>query len=107
MKVKTKDIVRGRFVDLLIEYLSLQGEDIGRIASNSFNFPVVEGEEEAWVEILVKIPKDDEGYEKREDYELKEAEKIAKKEAAEKIKQKKIERDKKRREEKKKEEEGE
>lgn len=107
MKVKTKDIVRGRFVDLLMEYLSLQGEDIGKIASNSFNFPVVEGEEEAWVEILVKIPKDDDGYEKREDYELKEAEKIAKKEAAEKIKQKKIERDKKRREEKKKEEEGE
>ena len=92
MKTTTANTIRERYLSAIMSYFT--DEDVGKIASNSFNFPIVEDGEEGWIEIVVKIPKDDEGYAKREEYTMK--------------CKKKIERDKKAREErKKKKEEGE
>lgn len=102
MKNTTANAIRERYLSAIMSYFT--DEDIGRITSNSFNFPIVEGDEEGWVEIVVKIPKEsgDEGYDKREEYRLKLEEKAQKAEERQKAKEKKIERDKKMREEKKK-----
>lgn len=78
-------------------------EDLGVIASNSFNFPIVaEDGEEGWVEIVVKVTKDggDDGYLKREQYADKVAEQKVKAEEKQRQKPKKIERDEKTRAEK-------
>lgn len=106
MKTTTANTIRERYLSAIMSYFT--DEDIGRIASNSFNFPIVEDGEEGWVEIVVRIPKEDEGYEKREEYEMKLKEKEERAKAQAEAKAKKIERDKKMREEKKrkKEEEG-
>ena len=71
MKTTTANIIRERYLSAIMSYFT--DEDIGRIASNSFNFPIVEDGEEGWVEIVVKVPKEtgDEGYGKREEYTLK------------------------------------
>lgn len=106
MKNTTANVVRERYLSAIMSYFT--DEDIGKIASNSFNFPIVEDGEEGWIEIVVKIPKDDEGYAKREEYTMKCKERIDKAKANAEAKAKKIERDKKAREErKKKKEEGE
>lgn len=105
MKTTTANIIRERYLSAIMSYFT--DEDIGRIASNSFNFPIVEDGEEGWIEIVVKIPKDDEGYAKREEYTMKCKEKIDKAKASAEAKAKKIERDKKAREEKKKKKEEE
>lgn len=104
MKNTTANAVRARVLDAIMAYFVEANEDCGKIASNSFNFPIVEGDEEGWIEIVVKIPKEDgdEGYSKREEYELKCEEREAKAKEREKAKAKKIERDKKEREERKK-----
>lgn len=88
MKVAVANKVRARIIEAIMAYFVEAEEDCGMIASNSFNFPICEDGEEGWVEIVVKIPKDaddgDDGYAKREEYELKCAEratKQAKKEA--------------------------
>ena len=101
MKTTTANIIRERYLSAIMSYFI--DEDIGRIASNSFNFPIVEDGEEGWVEIVVKVPKEtgDEGYGKREEYTLKVKEKEEKAKASAEAKAKKIERDKKMREEKK------
>ena len=101
MKTTTANIIRERYLSVIMSYFT--DEDIGRIASNSFNFPIVEDGEEGWVEIVVKVPKEtgDEGYGKREEYALKIKEKEEKAKASAEAKAKKIERDKKMREEKK------
>lgn len=111
MKLANANKIRAQYIEELITYFtsggSSDGEDCGQIASNSFNFPVVADDgEEGWVEIVVKIPKEDEGYEKREEYQMKLKEKEEKKKAQAEAKAKKIARDKKMREEKKKEKEG-
>lgn len=107
MKNTTANVIRERYLNAIMNYFS--SEDIGKITSNSFNFPIVEGDEEGWVEIVVKIPKEtgDEGYDKREEYRLKLEERAQKAEERQKAKEKKIERDKKLREEKKKKKEEE
>ena len=106
MKTTTANTIRERYLSAIMSYFT--DEDVGKIASNSFNFPIVEDGEEGWIEIVVKIPKDDEGYAKREEYTMKCKEKIDKAKANAEAKAKKIERDKKAREErKKKKEEGE
>lgn len=108
MKVKNANVVRGKFTEMFMAYMKEQGEDVGQMASNTFNFPVVQDGEEGWVEVVVKVPKTDDGYEKRAEYKMKEKEKAEEKERKAKEKAKKIERDQKRREEKKRrEEEGE
>ena len=106
MKNTTANVIRERYLSAIMSYFT--DEDVGKIASNSFNFPIVEDGEEGWIEIVVKIPKDDEGYAKREEYTMKCKEKNDKAKANAEAKAKKIERDKKAREErKKKKEEGE
>ena len=106
MKLENANKIRQKVVDAIMAYFVEADEDCGMIASNSFNFPVVsEDGEEGWVEIVVKIPKEDEGYEKRDEYSLKiEQKKIRLAEQAKKKKEK-IERDKKLREKKKQEKE--
>ena len=87
MKLANANKIRKQYIEELLTYFrcdgSSDGEDCGMITSNSFNFPVVADDgEEGWVEIVVKIPKDtedgDEGYSKREDYQMKCAAKVAK-----------------------------
>lgn len=103
MKLANANKIRTRVLEAIMAYFLEANEDCGKIASNSFNFPIVADDgEEGWIEIVVKIPKEDEGYEKRDEYQMKLKEKADKKAEREKAKQKKIEKDKKMREEKKK-----
>lgn len=101
MKVATANKIRKYYIEKLFAFLSAEEEDCGMITSNSFNFPHVEDEEECSVEIVVKVTKEDETYEKREEYAIKLREKAEKAEKAKIAKEKKIERDKKAREKKK------
>lgn len=82
MKVAVANKVRARVIEAIMAYFVEAEEDCGMIASNSFNFPICENGEEGWVEVVVKIPKDsddgDDGYAKREEYELKCAERATK-----------------------------
>lgn len=96
MTLKNANAVRAEFTSKLMQFLSEQNEDCGMIASNSFNLPVVVDGEEGWIEIVVKVPKDegDEGFLKREDYTMSCKEKAAKAAEKEKAKAAKIERDK-------------
>ena len=106
MKLANANAIRARIIRALDDYFDKCGEDVGMIASNSFNFPVVaEDGEEGWVEVVVKVPKgtkDEEydGYGRREQYELDLKEKAEKKAEAEKKKAAKIAKDKTRREKK-------
>ena len=106
MKLANANKIRKQYIEELLTYFrcdgSSDGEDCGMITSNSFNFPVVADDgEEGWVEIVVKIPKEDEGYEKREEFQMKMKKKEEKKQAQAESKAKKIERDKKMCEERK------
>lgn len=71
MKTSSANLVRATIVENLFNHMATCGEDVGMIASNSFNFPVVHDAEEGWVEIVVKVVKDEEGYEKRSQYDEK------------------------------------
>lgn len=105
MKLANANKIRKQYIEELLTYFrcdgSSDGEDCGMITSNSFNFPVVADGEEGWVEIVVKIPKEDDGYEKREEYEMKVKEKEEKKKVQAEAKAKKIAKDKARREKEK------
>ena len=103
MKTANANKLRAKAIEAIMAYFVEANEDCGMIASNSFNFPVVADDgEEGWIEVVVKIPKEDEGYEKREEYEMKIKERAEKAKAQAEAKAKKIERDRKVREEKKK-----
>lgn len=103
MKLANANKIRARILEAIMAYFVEANEDCGQIASNSFNFPIVADDgEEGWVEIIVKIPKEDEGYEKREEYKMKVKEKEEKAKVQAEAKAKKIEKDKKIREQKKK-----
>ena len=82
MKLNTANKVRAKVIEAIMAYFVEAEEDCGMIASNSFNFPICEDGEEGWVEVVVKIPKDtgddDDGYSKREDYQMKCEAKVAK-----------------------------
>lgn len=108
MKVAIANAIRGQYIEELLAYFhcddSVDGEDVGMIASNAFNFPVVTEEgEEGWVEVVVKVPKydGDEGYALREEYEMKVRERAEKAKAQAEAKAKKIAKDKARREKEK------
>ena len=101
MKLANANKIRVKVLEAIMAYFVEADEDCGQIASNSFNFPIVEDGEEGWIEIVVKIPKEDEGYEKREEYKLKCQKKVEDAKAKAEAKAKKIERDKKAREAKK------
>lgn len=103
MKTANANKFRAKAIEAIMAYFVEAGEDCGMIASNSFNFPIVaEDGEEGWIEVVVKIPKEDDGYEKREEYDMKTKERAEKRKAQAEAKTKKIERDRKAREEKKK-----
>lgn len=105
MKLSLANQYRGEMVSILKDFLSEKvGDDIGMVNSNTINFPIVVEGEEGWCEIVVKITKDDsdDGYLKRQEYEMKLEEKKVKAEERKVAKEKKIERDKKMREKKKK-----
>lgn len=105
MKLNLANKFRGEFVAKMMDFLKAEiGDDIGMINSNTVNFPIVVDGEEGWCEIVVKVTKDDsdDGYAKREEYDMKLVEKKQKEEERKKAKEKKIEQDKKLREEKKK-----
>ena len=72
MKTANANKFRAKAIEAIMAYFVEAGEDCGMIASNSFNFPIVaEDGDEGWIEIVVKIPKEDDGYEKREEYKIK------------------------------------
>lgn len=105
MKIVVANELRTKYLDLVTK--ALADEDIGMIASNAINFPIVTDEgEEGWVEITVKIPKSkdegDDGYAKREEYSLKCAERDAKAKEKAEAKARKIAKDKAEREARKK-----
>ena len=89
---KFADRIRKMYIEDLYHIFFEKGEDIGMIASNSFNFPVVLDGEEGFVEIVVKVPKDgsDDNYLKRTAYTDKLANKAAKAEKAKAKKEKAI-----------------
>ena len=107
MKLANANAIRASVVENLFVHMSdYCGEDCGMITSNSFNFPVVVDGEEGWVEVVVKVPKDDgdDGYGKREEYSLKLAANAERAKAKAEAKAKKIAKDKAKRANAKKEE---
>ena len=102
MKNSIANPIRTNFINRLMSVFA--DEDVGMIASNSFNLPVVaEDGTEGWVEIVVKIPKDggDDGYLKRQQYEIDCKDKAEKAKAKAESKAAKVAKDKARREAKK------
>ena len=100
LTTKEANEVRAEYVKDFINFAKEKyGDDIALINSNSFNFPIVYGDKEGFIEVVVKVPKsdDDECYAKREEYILKLKEQAEKKAAAEEKKKKKIAADEKRR----------
>lgn len=96
---------RPEYVKQFFDFAKKNFDDVGMISSNSFNFPILYGDKEGFVQVTVKIPtkdEDDDCYAKREEYQIKLSE--AKRKAAENAekKKKKKEADEKRREEAKK-----
>lgn len=72
MKLEEKNKIREEYLQQIMNLYF--NEDIGKITSNSFNMPMcTEDGEEFWIEFVVKIPKDtgDDGYLKREEYQIK------------------------------------
>lgn len=91
MDLSTKNLLRTQYINSLLDFLSTN-EDVALIASNTLNFPISHNGEEGWVEVTVKIPKEegDDGYLKRESYKMHLEEKRNKAKAAEEAKAKKI-----------------
>ncbi len=77
MKLALANSARARYIAQIMEFLAAQGEDVGMVASNSCNLPIVEDGEEGVLEIVVKVVKKeyDECMQEREDYVAKCAEK--------------------------------
>ena len=87
MKLALANAVRSEIINRLFAYLAENGEDVGMINSNTFNFPIVYEGEEGFVEIVAKVVKkdSDECYQERADYQAKlieKAEKAAEREKA-------------------------
>lgn len=86
MKLINANAARARYIEKVMGFLAAEGEDIGLIASNACNLPIVEDGEEGVLEVVVKVVKKpyDECMQEREDYIAKcaeQAEKKAKREA--------------------------
>ena len=77
MKLALANSARARYIAQIMEFLAAQGEDVGMVASNSCNLPIVEDGEEGVLEVVVKVVKKeyDECMQEREDYVAKCAEK--------------------------------
>lgn len=96
-----KDETRAMYVEKLMSLMIAEGEDVARTGAGEFNMPVVlEDGTETWVVVKVSLPsgaRDGEpydGYDMRDEYELKQAEKADKAAEAARKKALKIERDK-------------
>lgn len=107
MEMAIKNLVRAQYIKSILDHLSVT-EDVALIASNTLNFPVAYNGEEAWVEVTVKIPKEDgdDGYLKRESYTMHLQEKAEKAKAQEEAKAKKVAADKAKRKKKDEEKKG-
>ena len=71
MTNKVKDQMRRELIQKFYEFWEAQGEDVGMIKSNSFNFPIVSADgEEGWAKVTLTITndEDDMGYMEREQY---------------------------------------
>lgn len=102
MKLALANSVRTAIISKLYEFMSNEGEDVGMVTSNTFNFPFVYEGEECFVEVTAKVVKkdSDECYQEREDYIAHIAEMAEKKAKAEKAKAEKIAKAKAKKEEK-------
>lgn len=102
MKLANANLFRASTLADLIQFFTDKGEDVGVVASNTLNFPIVVNGEEGFAEITIKVTKDngDDGFMKREQYADKVAEAKAKAEAKAEAKAKKIAKDTKAREDK-------
>ena len=71
MKLALANEVRAYYTKKINDFLESLGEDVGMIASNKSNFPVVCETEEGFVEISVSVTKkpSDECYQERIDYQ--------------------------------------
>lgn len=103
MKKSNEDIIRAKYLAVILKALEQYDEDLGVITSGACNFPIVADDgEEGWVEVHVKVPrgtKDEayDGYGRRKSYQLDIAEKAEKAKAKAEAKAKKVARDKARR----------
>lgn len=96
-----REMLRTKYVDMLVELLTYNNEDVLRVKSNEIAFPVVGCEDnEDWIVITVKVPtgankgmEPYDGYSEAESYELKLKEKAEKKKANAEKKAKKIAKD--------------
>lgn len=102
MKLANANLYRAGTIAELLKYFGDKGEDVGMVASNTFNLPILVNGEEGFAEITVKVTKDngDDGYLKRDQYADKVAGAKTKAEAKAKAKAEKIAKDTKAREEK-------
>lgn len=80
MKLALANAVRTEVINRLYAFLAENGEDVGMINSNTFNFPTVYEGEECFVEVVAKVVKkeSDECYQERTDYQMKLTEKAEK-----------------------------
>lgn len=96
-----RDAAKEKYVGILTEILSQQGEDVLRVESNQIAFPIVhDNGEEDFINIVVKIPTGSnkgtepyDGYELAQAYEMKQKEKEEKAKRNAEAKAKKIARD--------------
>lgn len=81
MKLANANSVRTLVINKLFDFMSAEGEDVGFVTSNTFNFPFVYDGEECFVEVVAKVVKkdSDECYQERTDYVAKCAEQAEKK----------------------------
>lgn len=81
MKLAIANAVRARYINLLMDFLTTQGEDVALVTSNSCNLPIVEDGEEGVLEVVVKVVKKDydECMQERTDYQMKLQEQAEKK----------------------------
>lgn len=70
MKMNLANPVRIKYTETIRRFLENEGEDVGLIASNKINFPIVVDDEEGFIEVAISVVKkpSDECYQEREDY---------------------------------------
>ena len=107
MAKKLDDILRKKWVEILINTLSEMGEEVIQYKPNEICTPTLDDENnEKFIQFVVKVPKGSrdgeefDGYAMKEEYEIKLKEKAEKAKKDAEKKAKKIERDKKLREKK-------
>lgn len=119
MSLKTANVLRATYTDVVMEMLAAKGEEVLRVKSNEVAIPVVDAEgNEAFVTFTIKVPSGSregdeyDGYSMAEEYAMNQKEKADKAAKAEKAKAAKIAKDEARRKakaeaaQKRKEEEG-